>query len=62
QVSYEVRGPARGLDPAENVKSGKLEAASFAHIAGAMVFDDWDFEHAFEFGLSTILEGLSCMK
>jgi hypothetical protein len=62
QVSYEVRGPSRGLDPAEAVKSGKLNEGSFAHIESAVSFDRWDFEHAFEFGLSTILEGLNRTK
>jgi AcrR family transcriptional regulator len=62
QVSYEVRGPSRGLDPAETAKSGKLKESSFAHIVGAVSFERWDFERAFEFGLSTILEGLSRTK
>jgi TetR/AcrR family transcriptional regulator, tetracycline repressor protein len=58
QSSYEVRGPSRGLDPAGTVKSGKLTEHSFAHIADAVSFERWDFERAFEFDLSTILEGL----
>ena len=48
QASYEVRGPFKGLDPR-------------GHVTGAIVADeDWDFDQAFEFGLTTILAGLRC--
>ncbi|HEY1604770.1 MAG TPA: TetR/AcrR family transcriptional regulator [Allosphingosinicella sp.] len=59
QVSYEARGPFKGLDPAETVKSGRLESTGFTHIEHAVPLERWDFERAFEFGLSTILAGLS---
>lgn len=62
QLSYEVRGPFKGLDPAETVKSRRLESTDFTHIEHAVSLDQWDFERAFEFGLSTILAGFSSSK
>jgi TetR/AcrR family transcriptional regulator, tetracycline repressor protein len=59
QVSYEVRGPFRGLDPAEAIRSQRLSGAGLAHVEDAVSLSEWDFDRAFEFGLSTILAGLS---
>jgi TetR/AcrR family transcriptional regulator, tetracycline repressor protein len=59
QVSYEIRGPSKGLDPSATVNTSKLKEGHFTHIEAAVSFNPWDFEHAFEFGLSIILEGLS---
>src|SRR5690606_16672917 len=56
--SYELRGPFRGLDPAEALRSGHLEAQTFPFTAQAVSGKEWDFDAAFEFGLWTILEGL----
>jgi hypothetical protein len=42
--------------------AGKLNEGGFTHIEGAVSFDRWDFERAFEFGLSTILQGSSGTK
>ena len=58
QVSYEVRGPFRALDPAKALDSRALGEADFAHIGRALPTGEWDFDAAFEFGLSTILAGL----
>jgi AcrR family transcriptional regulator len=58
QVSYEVRGPFQALDPAKALESRALPVADFAHIGRALPSGGWDFDAAFEFGLSTILSGL----
>jgi TetR/AcrR family transcriptional regulator, tetracycline repressor protein len=58
QVSYEVRGPFKDLDPREALRSQRLHDAGFAHVERAASFENWDFDSAFEFGLSVILAGL----
>ena len=58
QVSYEVRGPSKTLDPATALASGRLQGAGFEHIERAIAFEHWDFDSAFEFGLSAIIAGL----
>lgn len=48
QASYEARGPSKGLDPRAREEfsgTGRVET-------------QWNFDHAFEFGLKTILSGL----
>lgn len=59
QVSYEIRGPFKGLDPAEALGKPRFKEAGLPHIERAVRHDDWDFDAAFEFGLTTILTGLS---
>ncbi len=61
QVSYEVRGPFRGLDAAQAVQQGKLSPVAFPASSAAEQATApyaWDFDAAFEFGLSIILAGL----
>jgi AcrR family transcriptional regulator len=58
QISYEVRGPFDGLDPAQALVGKRLEGAKFAHIQRSVSSAEWDFERAFEFGLSVILVGV----
>ncbi|MGE3993376.1 TetR/AcrR family transcriptional regulator, partial [Pseudorhodoplanes sp.] len=55
QVSYEIRGPFRGLDPAEAVRTRAIDAAEFPLVVSAVTAGDWDFDAAFEFGLDTII-------
>ena len=59
QVSYEIRGPFRGLDPAEAVRTRAIGAAEFPLVANAVTAGDWDFDAAFEFGLESIISGLA---
>jgi TetR/AcrR family transcriptional regulator, tetracycline repressor protein len=61
QVSYEVRGPFNSLDPTKALASGHLRGAEFEHIEAAASFERWDFDGAFEFGLSVIIAGLERM-
>ena len=58
QVSYEVRGPFIGVDLTQALRSGRIDGNVFPYVARAAAIGAWDFEHAFEFGISTILEGL----
>jgi AcrR family transcriptional regulator len=58
QVSYEVRGPFDSLDPSKALASGHLRGEGFSHIEAAAQAERWDFDAAFEFGLSTIIAGL----
>jgi hypothetical protein len=52
-------GPFKGLDPAEALGRPHFKTAGLPHIERAVRQGDWDFDAAFEFGLSTILAGLS---
>ena len=52
QASYEARGPFKGLDPRGHIAVGEFARRAISADA------DWDFDQAFEFGLSTILAGL----
>lgn len=58
QVSYEVRGPFAGVEPAEGLRSGRIDRNAFPHIERAVSMCAWDFERAFEFGMEAILAGL----
>lgn len=59
QVSYEIRGPFRGLDPAEAVRDRTILPNDFPLVARAESGGDWNFDAAFEFGLQTIIAGLA---
>jgi AcrR family transcriptional regulator len=59
QVSYQIKGWGRGIDPATAMKEGRIAAATFPAIAHAASLKNWDFDKSFEFGLSTILAGLA---
>ncbi|WP_162299262.1 TetR/AcrR family transcriptional regulator [Microvirga ossetica] len=64
QVSYQIRGPFRGVDPTEAMRHGRLPAVTFPASAAAVepaALRGWDFEAAFEFGLTVILSGLTCV-
>ena len=64
QVSYQIRGPFRGVDPTEAIRQGRLSAVTFPASAAAAepaALRGWDFEAAFEFGLTVILSGLTCV-
>lgn len=59
QVSYEIRGPFRGLDPAEAIRTRAIDAAEFPLVANAVTTGDWDFDAAFEFGLDIVVSGIA---
>lgn len=58
QVAYEIRGPFHNLDPVEALRSGRLEGSGFEYVERAAAPQVWDFDEAFEFGLSVIITGL----
>jgi AcrR family transcriptional regulator len=58
QVSYEIRGPLRGLDPGEAVRRGAILPSEFPLVSKAVSTGHWDFDAAFELGLEIIVEGL----
>jgi TetR/AcrR family tetracycline transcriptional repressor len=58
QVSYELRGPFRALDPHIAGRRQNLSEAGLPHAAQAARLEHWNFDRAFEFGLSVILGGL----
>jgi TetR/AcrR family tetracycline transcriptional repressor len=59
QVSYEIRGPFRGLDPGEAVRRGTILSRDLPLVVEAASTGEWDFNAAFEFGLDTIIDGLA---
>jgi Tetracyclin repressor-like, C-terminal domain len=50
--------PFKSLDPTQPLAGKRLERAEFAHIQQSVSFSGWDFDRAFEFGLSVILGGV----
>jgi TetR/AcrR family transcriptional regulator, tetracycline repressor protein len=58
QISYEVRGPFQALDPAHALAGNQLDGPEFAHVQRSVSPGKWDFDRAFEFGLSVILRGV----
>jgi TetR/AcrR family tetracycline transcriptional repressor len=58
QVSYQIKGWARGVDPTAAAREGLISRGSFPAVFDAAAQRSWDFDKAFEFGLSTILAGL----
>jgi TetR/AcrR family tetracycline transcriptional repressor len=58
QVSYQIKGWARGVDPTAAAGEGRITHRTFPAVLEAAVNTSWDFERAFEFGLSIILAGL----
>jgi AcrR family transcriptional regulator len=62
QLSYELRGPFEGLDAAQALAGKRLEGAEFAHIKQSVCSTEWDFDRAFEFGLSVILGGIEQLR
>jgi TetR/AcrR family tetracycline transcriptional repressor len=58
QVGYQIRGWARGVDPTAAVREGRITRRTFPEVTGARVPAAWNFDSAFEFGLSVIIAGL----
>jgi TetR/AcrR family transcriptional regulator, tetracycline repressor protein len=58
QVSYQIQGWARGVDPTAAATEGRIGRKTFPAVVAAAAHKSWDFDEAFEFGLSTILAGL----
>jgi TetR/AcrR family tetracycline transcriptional repressor len=59
QVSYQIKGWARGVDPTAAANEGRISRRTFPAVIDAAAHKSWDFDEAFEFGLSVILAGLN---
>ncbi len=58
QVAYELHGPFPALNPVEVGRHQPFAQAGFPHVERTALIANWDFDAAFEFGLSVILSGL----
>jgi TetR/AcrR family transcriptional regulator, tetracycline repressor protein len=59
QVSYQIKGWSRGVDPAAAASEGRITRRTLPAVVDATDQKPWDFDQAFEFGLSVILAGLN---
>lgn len=62
QVTYEVRGPYTGVDLRAAQRWPEAIATRLPDVADAAPQPDWDFDAAFEFGLTTIIAGLETSR
>jgi TetR/AcrR family transcriptional regulator, tetracycline repressor protein len=58
QASYESRGPFPDLEPSKKVRSERLAGRGYRTVEHLETPEKWDFEAAFEFGLSLVLGGV----
>lgn len=58
QVSYEIRGPFPDLDPSEAVRTKRLAAKNYPAVERTADLTEWDFDRAFAFGLTLLLDGI----
>lgn len=58
QVSYQVRGPFPDLEPAAAMRTENLAERDYIQIGKLDGAEPWDFDAAFSFGLTLILDGL----
>jgi TetR/AcrR family transcriptional regulator, tetracycline repressor protein len=59
QVGYQIKGWGRGVDPRAAIREARISRNTFPAVFDAHVQDQWDFDQAFEFGLSVILAGIA---
>jgi TetR/AcrR family tetracycline transcriptional repressor len=59
QVGYQIRGWGRGVDPRAAIREARISRSTFPAVFDARVQEHWDFDQAFEFGLSVILAGIA---
>ncbi|HEY3179564.1 MAG TPA: TetR/AcrR family transcriptional regulator C-terminal domain-containing protein [Casimicrobiaceae bacterium] len=60
QISYQIKGWARGVDSADAMQRGRIPIEKFPNVSQASSAVEWDFDASFKFGLSIILSGLEC--
>lgn len=58
QAGYQARGPILDLEPAEAIRSRKLEGKGYATVESLELTTDWDFDGAFAFGVRLVLDGV----
>jgi TetR/AcrR family transcriptional regulator, tetracycline repressor protein len=61
QAAYQTRGPVPGLEPSERIRAERLAGRGYEAIERLDPILDWDFDAAFEFGLSLILAGVEAV-
>ena len=59
QVSYQIKGWSRGVDPATATSEGRISRKAFPTVIQATERRPWNFDQAFEFGLAVIVAGLN---
>jgi AcrR family transcriptional regulator len=62
QVGYQIKGWARGVDPGAAAEEHRITPRAFPAVTRATAQATWDFDSAFEFGLSVILAGLEAKR
>jgi len=62
QVSYQIRGWGRGVDPGSALRDDRLERDAFPAVVQAVSSRPWDFDASFEFGLAVIIAGLGAQR
>jgi TetR/AcrR family transcriptional regulator, tetracycline repressor protein len=58
-VSYQIKGWSRGVDLAAAASEGRITRGILPAVVRATEQKPWDFDQAFEVGLSVILAGLN---
>jgi TetR/AcrR family transcriptional regulator, tetracycline repressor protein len=57
-ASYEANGPVPDLEPVEQVRSRRIAGHGYSALEQLNVQGDWDYEAAFEYSLSLIIQGI----
>lgn len=61
QAAYQTRGPIPDLEPSEMIRTKRLAGRGYVAIERIDPLVDWDFDAAFEFGLTLILGGVEAV-
>jgi AcrR family transcriptional regulator len=59
QAAYQSRGPVPGLDPAEQIRAGRLAGRGLTATEQLALPAAWDFDASFAFGLDVVLDGIA---
>jgi TetR/AcrR family tetracycline transcriptional repressor len=62
QASYQTRGPFPDLEPSEKIRAERLAGRGYAAVERLDIDDQWDFDAAFEFGITLIIAGLESRR
>jgi TetR/AcrR family transcriptional regulator, tetracycline repressor protein len=61
QTSYQSRGPFPDLEPSDRVRAERLAGRGYPSVESLRMPATWDFDAAFEFGLSVIVRGIEAV-
>ncbi len=59
QAAYQARGPVPGLDPAEQIRAGRLADRGLTATEQLALPAAWDFDASFDFGLAVVFDGIA---